>query len=69
MSSEFKQLSQKVDQLAALAQAMRRENAGLRLQIADLTESNAGLTARMKTAHDRVTALLEQLPQEEQESE
>ena len=68
MISEFKQLAEKVDQLAALTHAMRREAADLRRQVVTLTETNTQLTARMQTAHERVSALLEQMPMAEQES-
>jgi cell division protein ZapB len=69
MNSEFQQLAQKVDQLASLARTMRAENTELRLKIAELTSENAKLTERVRSAHDRVTAILEKLPLAEQEAE
>ena len=62
MSSEFHQLSEKVAQLAAMTQSLRRENADLRLNVAALTTENAELSQRMDEAHQRVAALLEKLP-------
>jgi len=62
MSSEFHQLSEKVAQLAALTQSLRRENADLRLNVSALTTENAELSRRMDEAHQRVEALLEKLP-------
>jgi cell division protein ZapB len=55
MISEFHQLVEKISELAALTQALRRENAGLRVD-------NAELKRRMDEAHQRVTALLEKMP-------
>lgn len=65
MSSEFDQLSEKVAQLAALTQSLRRENADLRLHVSALTTENAELTRRMGEAHQRVAAVLEKLPSAE----
>lgn len=62
MSSEFHQLSEKVAQLAAMTQSLRRENADLRLNVSSLTTENAELSRRMDEAHQRVTALLKKLP-------
>ncbi len=62
MSSEFHQLSDKVEQLAALAQSLRRENADLRLQLKAMTAENTVLSQRIDEAHQRVSHLLEQLP-------
>jgi len=62
MSSEFQQLSEKVAQLAALTQSLRRENAELRLNVTALTTEKAELSRRMEEAHQRVQTLLEKLP-------
>jgi len=62
MSSEFHQLSEKVAQLAAMTQSLRRENADLRLNVAALATENAELSQRMDEAYQRVAALLEKLP-------
>ncbi|QDZ30584.1 DUF904 domain-containing protein [Noviherbaspirillum sp. UKPF54] len=62
MLSEFHQLSEKVDQLAELAQSLRRENADLRLTLASLTSENADLSRRIHEAYQRVALLLEKIP-------
>lgn len=62
MISEFNQLSEKISQLAELAQALRRENADLRLNVAMLRAENADLSTRMREAQQRVAALLEKIP-------
>lgn len=62
MNSEFNALSEKIDKLAELTQFLRRENAELRLKIAAMSSENAILTAKMQQAHQRVSALLEQIP-------
>lgn len=62
MSSEFHQLSEKIAQLVAMTQSLRRENADLRLHVATLKTENVELTRRMEEAYQRVTAVLEQLP-------
>ena len=62
MISDFHQLSERVAQLAELAQALRRENAELRVALADLTTEKANLAMRVDEAHERVSALLARLP-------
>jgi cell division protein ZapB len=62
MVSEFHQLSEKISQLADLAQSLRRENAELRLNMAALTAENAELTMRIQEAYQRVSALLDKIP-------
>jgi cell division protein ZapB len=69
MISDFHQLSEKVAQLAELAQSLRRENADLRLKSALVTAENAELSKRMQEAHQRVSALLDQIPVAEQDEE
>ena len=69
MISDFHQLSEKINQLAELAQALRRENADLRLNLTTLMTENADLAKRMQEAHQRVSALLEQIPEAEQDEE
>jgi cell division protein ZapB len=63
MISDFHLLSQKISQLADLAQSLRRENADLRLSMASLAADNSELTNRMNEAHQRVSALLAQMPE------
>lgn len=62
MVSEFHQLSEKIVQLAELAQSLRRENADLRLTLASLTSENADLARRIEEAYQRVSALLDKIP-------
>ncbi|HJV86778.1 MAG TPA: DUF904 domain-containing protein [Noviherbaspirillum sp.] len=62
MISDFHQLSEKVTQLAELAQSLRRENADLRLTLASLSAENAELSRRIEEAYHRVSALLEKIP-------
>lgn len=69
MISEFHLLSKKIDELAELAQSLRRENADLRLKAAALMTENADLSRRMQEAHRRVAALLEKIPVSEQDEE
>lgn len=69
MNSEFHLLSEKIDKLAELTQFLRRENAELRLKIAAMSSENAILTAKMQQAHQRLAALLEQMPEPQQQDE
>jgi FtsZ-binding cell division protein ZapB len=69
MISEFQLLSEKIRQLAELAQSLRRENADLRLRAAAMAAENAELSKRMFEAHQRVTALMEKIPLSEQNEE
>ena len=80
MISEFDLLSDKISKLAQLAQSLRQQNAELRQQIEAqntelrqqidaLSADKASLAARMSEAHDRVAAVLEQLPAPEPEDE
>lgn len=65
MISEFELLAEKVATLAELAHSLRRENADLRRDAATLTAENLDMQQRMQQAHERVAALLAQLPGEE----
>lgn len=69
MISDFQLLSEKIAQLAALTQSLRRENAELRLNAAALAAENADLAKRIQEAHQRVSALLESIPTPEQDEE
>lgn len=68
MISDFHQLSEKISQLAELTQALRSENADLRLKSAMLAAENADLASRMQEAHERVAALLESIPTPDEEA-
>ena len=62
MISDFSSLLDKVNQLAELTIALRRENAELRHEVVTLTDENTQLSSRMKEAHDRVSALIDTMP-------
>ena len=62
MISEFQDLSDKIDRLAGLTAALRRENATLRQANAILGAENAGYTALLAEAQRRVAALIEKMP-------
>ena len=64
MISEFELLAEKVDRLASLTQALRLENAQLRRNAVGLAAVNKDMQQRMQEAHQRVAALLAQLPDE-----
>jgi FtsZ-binding cell division protein ZapB len=63
MISEFQELADKIDQLAAMTQALRRENAYLRQVNSTLAAENAAYADRMGEAQQRVAALLEKIPE------
>jgi hypothetical protein len=69
MISEFHQLIEKVGKLAELATALRRENAELRLTLAALASEKADLSRRMQEAHQRISTLLDKIPDLEQDEE
>lgn len=69
MVSEIHLLSEKISQLAELAQSLRRENAELRLNLTAALAENAELSRRMAEAHQRVSALLEKIPVAEHNEE
>lgn len=69
MISDFHLLSEKIVRLAGMAESLRRENSGLRLDATALAAENADLRQRIDEAHRRVSALLEQLPAPEQDEE
>ncbi len=69
MISEFELLANKVESLAELLHALRLENVELRRAAAMLTAENSDLQLRMAQAHERVAALLAQLPSDEDAEE
>jgi regulator of replication initiation timing len=62
MISDFQELSDKIDLLAEMTVALRRENAQLRQANAALVVENMGYQRRLSEASTRVEALLEQIP-------
>ncbi|MFZ6749624.1 DUF904 domain-containing protein [Undibacterium sp. Ren11W] len=69
MISEFELLANKVESLAELVHALRLENVELRRAAAVLVAENGDLQLRMSQAHERVSALLAQLPSDEDAEE
>ncbi len=69
MISEFEKLLEKIGQLSELAQALRRENASLRTEMATLADENARMASRMREAHERVSALLQSIPATREDEE
>lgn len=62
MISEFQDLSDKIDRLAEMTAALRRENASLRQANAVLSADNLGHLALLAEAQRRVAALLDKIP-------
>ena len=62
MIADFQELSDKIDRLAELAQALRRENSQLRQANAALVADNLEYQRRLGEAHARVMALLDKIP-------
>jgi FtsZ-binding cell division protein ZapB len=63
MISEFATLLDKIRLLAEAMQTLRSENADLRGKLSALGAENIALAARMGEAHERVTALLQTMPE------
>ena len=62
MISDFQELSDKIDQLAEMSLALRRENAQLRQANAALVADNMACQQRLAEARARVSALLDKIP-------
>jgi cell division protein ZapB len=62
MISEFQDLSDKIDRLAEMTAALRRENASLRHANAQLSAENASYAALLEEAKRRVAGLIAQIP-------
>ena len=62
MISEFQDLSDKIEQLAALVGSLRHENAQLRQTNVLLNEVNTALLERLVEAQRRIEAVIEKLP-------
>ena len=62
MISEFQDLSDKIERLAALVGSLRQENAQLRQTNVMLNEVNTALLERLVEAQHRIEAVIEQLP-------
>ncbi|WP_342117835.1 hypothetical protein [Pseudoduganella sp. OTU4001] len=62
MIADFQELSDKIDRLAEMAHALRRENAQLRQANASLVADNLEYQRRLGEAQTRVMALLDKIP-------
>ena len=62
MISEFHDLSDKIDQLAEMTQALRRENAALRQSNTTLAIENESYKRLLERAQARLLELLAKLP-------
>ena len=62
MIADFQELSDKIDRLAELTHALRRENSQLRQANAALVAENMDYQRRLGEAHARVMALLDKIP-------
>ncbi|MGX4640786.1 hypothetical protein [Massilia sp. SYSU DXS3249] len=62
MISEFQDLSDKIEQLAALVGTLRNENAQLLQTNVLLNEVNTALVERLVEAQNRIEAVIAQLP-------
>ncbi|NVD73607.1 hypothetical protein D0T25_01875 [Duganella sp. BJB488] len=62
MIPDFQELSDKIDQLAEMTHALRRENTELRQINAALVVENLGYRRQLTEAAGRVEALLEKIP-------
>ncbi|XYJ11439.1 hypothetical protein ACSUZJ_05470 [Telluria sp. B2] len=62
MISEFQDLSDKIERLAALVGTLRSENAQLQQTNVLLNEVNTALLERLVEAQRRLEAVIEQLP-------
>lgn len=69
MISDFHHLAEKIQELAALTDALRRENAELRKAMIAIVADNTDMAARMEQAHERIMAVMAQLPAPEPEPE
>jgi len=69
MISEFQDLSDKIERLAALVGSLRSENAQLRQTNVLLNEVNTALLERLVEAQHRIEAVIEQLPAPAEEEE
>jgi len=66
MEAEFNSLEEKIGQLVQLCGNLRADNRVLRQQVLTLTHENAMLVEKVNGAKERVAALLNHLPEDEQ---
>lgn len=64
MEAELSNLDEKVQQLVQLCLKLRRDNTGLRQQLASAKSENDRLNLKISTAAQRLEALIEQVPEQ-----
>ena len=64
MEAELSNLDEKVQQLVQLCLKLRRDNSGLRQQLASAKSENDRLNLKISTAAQRLEALIEQVPEQ-----
>ncbi|WAW11099.1 DUF904 domain-containing protein [Oxalobacter vibrioformis] len=69
MTSDFESLAEKINQLAELTVALRRENAELRIRNAELTGEQSIVNQRLAQARERIAGLISTLPMAVMEEE
>ncbi|NLC24513.1 MAG: DUF904 domain-containing protein [Oxalobacter sp.] len=69
MTSDFESLAEKINQLAELTVALRRENAELRIRNAELTGEQGIVNQRLAQARERIAGLISTLPMAVMEEE
>lgn len=62
MTSDFESLAEKINQLAELTVALRRENSELRIRNAELTGERTVMNERLAQARERIAGLISTLP-------
>jgi cell division protein ZapB len=66
MEAEFNSLEEKIGQLVHLCVSLRSDNRALRQQVLNLEQENLLLKQKVDGAKERVAALLNHLPEDEQ---
>jgi uncharacterized protein (TIGR02449 family) len=62
MDADLKELEQKISQLISMCNALREENAELRLNLNKVEADTATLRANMAQASERIETLIDSLP-------
>ncbi len=62
MNFDFESLAEKVNQLAELSIALRRENNALRIRNAELISEQNMMNERLQQARERIQVLINMLP-------
>lgn len=64
MLNDLQALAEKTNTLAGIVNQLRKENASLREELANLSASQRELNARIQAAAERIETLLDQIPQD-----